>query len=93
MGTVLTKKTIWKNVHGESKPLDQLEDSHLANIIHWSKFYMPDHTELIAVVTSILEDRGISEKFVDRAQIPYKNPYGKLEIWDFENHCQIEISE
>lgn len=93
MVTLINKKTVWRSIHGICKPLDELDDSHLANIVQWIKFYMPDHKELLEIVESIMKDRGLSDKFLERSQIPYKNPYGKWEIWDFENHCPIEISE
>ena len=31
--------------------------------------------------------RGLKDEFMERAQIPYKGPAGKWEIWDHDKHC------
>jgi len=86
-----TKDTLWMNCHGVINPLKDLSDSHLANLYQFAKFYCT-HTNLASIVKSIIKDRKLHESFLERSQIPYKNPEGEWEIWDFENHKPKVIS-
>lgn len=89
--TSWTKDSIWTNVHGVSKPLKDLDDSHLANLLD----FLDDNVrngELREVIKSIAKDRGLKDEYLERSQIPYKNPNGKYEICDKEKGF-IEVSE
>ena len=49
--------------------------------------------KLMLVIQEVQKERGLKREFMDRAQIPYKNPNGKWEIWDFERRCPMELEE
>ncbi len=85
-----TKESIWTNVHGISKPLKDLDDSHVANLLN----FLDDKvctTQLQEIIKSIVKDCGLTDKYLERSQIPYKNPKEKWEIWDKEEGL-IEVS-
>ena len=92
---MITKNSIWHDHFGRSTPLKDLEDRHLANIIDYLKNLRPfGYKEILKVLRSIAKDRGLSTKFLGRSQIPYKNQYGRWEIWDGKNSDSfIEISK
>ena len=49
--------------------------------------------KLMLVIQEVQKERGLTKGFMDRAQIPYKNPNGKWEIWDFDKRRPIELEE
>jgi len=49
--------------------------------------------KLMLVIKELQKERGLKQEFMDRAQIPYKNPRGKWEIWDFDNSRPVELQE
>lgn len=75
---VITRRTIWKTHDRRQIPLNELEDTHLANILHWI-WKHPDiyPIELLRVLQDMALDRGLSQAFLDRAEIPWKNADGK----------------
>ena len=45
---------------------------------------IPFPVMICVVINELRKERGLKKEFMDRAQIPYKNPYGRWEIWDFK---------
>ena len=50
-------------------------------------------SKLMLVIRELQKERGLKDEFMDRAQIPYKNPDGKWEIWDFDKGYPIALEE
>lgn len=88
-----TRDSIWGTNDGRNIKIRDLNDYHVANIIDFLKRTRPHQTSLIAIMKKELEIRGISNKFAERSQIPYKNLKGKWEIWDFENNKPVELEK
>lgn len=90
-----TKESDWTNIHGITKKLKDLDDTHLANLVQFIRIYCYGNNgfiELLDVLKRIQKDRGLSNAFMDRSQIPYKNPNGKWEIWSFTFNRLIELN-
>ena len=88
-----TKETLWRSMHGIVKKLKDLDDSHIANLINFASYYGHYHESLLEVLEEIRLERGLKQEYLDRSQIPYKNPNGNWEIWDFEEECLLELSK
>ena len=92
----ITKDTLWENYMGLIRPLNELEDSHLANIIlhvrTYHRFYN-DGPEIVSVCEGILLSRGIDPKFNKLAQIPHKNLEGNWACWDYEKNKPIVLQK
>ena len=89
---MITKETKWMTYEGVVKPLNQLEDTHLANIIHHVDVNnYPNKFEIMNVCSEILKDRGISFDFVRFTQIPHKNRRGKWAYWDNKKGKPVEL--
>ena len=71
----------WTTHTGKGIKIKDLSDSHLANIIDFIKSH---NTKFVKNLIRISEIRGLSEKFLMRAQIPYKNENDKWEIYTNE---------
>lgn len=90
---LITEDTLWTNCHGVTKKLKNLDDSHLSNLLHFLTVQGSfGRYELINVVKNIIKEKGLTEDFTNRSQIPYKNSNGNWEIWDFETNEPKEIS-
>ncbi len=85
------RNEIWQSYDGQRRKIRDLEDSHVANIIDFLQQSRPNATKLIETMQTELEIRGLKQEFADRAQIPYKNQYGKWEIWNFFYNKPMEI--
>lgn len=83
----ITENTIWVGMYKSCK-LKELDDSHLANTIQFIEKRCKDvqvyPKELLEVLYKLAKKRGLKKDFLERAQIPYINPEGEWEIWDFE---------
>ena len=83
---------IWTTHAGKQAPLKDLEDSHLANILDWWKQNdFEGENPLYPVVMKLIKERGLTQEYLDRAQIPYKNENDKWEIC--KDHQFIEVQE
>lgn len=87
----ITKYTRWRSIHGIVCMLKDLKNSHLINLTQWIKFYYPYDTELLEVLEELRQERSLPLELFERGQVPYKNPYGKWEIWDFDSGCPVEL--
>ncbi len=92
---MITKDSIWHVHDGRMVAFKDLEDTHLANLIHYlKKVQLMSYKEILKVLRSIAKERGLTTKFLRRSQIPYKNEYERWEIWDGKNpNSFIEISK
>lgn len=88
---MITENDIWQTHFGDRIKLKDLSDTHLANVIDYVSKIRSYNTELISVLKQIQKDRGLKDEFINRSQIPYKNPNGKWEIFDFEKREFIEV--
>ena len=88
---MITQDDLWWCHDGRQIKLKDLKDTHLSNIIHyvqqtWESYYSKKYkNELLKVLKEIVKERGLTTKFLDRSQIPYKNENGKWEIWSGKN--------
>lgn len=72
----------WEAANGRKTILNDLEDTHLANIINYIKGpphpHKPNYPDwLLPVLTRIAEERKLTDKFLSRAPIPWKDVDGK----------------
>lgn len=74
-----------------------LEDNEIEEILSGEHdlddSFLPFPVKVMAVIRELQKERGLKDEFMKRAQIPYKNPRGKWEIWDFKVHRPIELEE
>ena len=82
-------ESIWMTHTKKRIKIKDLKDTHLANIIDFLKD-MSDN-KLSHQLIRLAVERGLTDKFLDRAQIPYKNENGNWEIYTKENRFE-EIS-
>ena len=88
---LLDENIFWKTADGRQIRFKNLTDTHLANIIDFIKRGIGKN-EVSDYLETLAKKRGLSNSFLERAQIPYKNRKGKWEIWSFtsNNFLQIE---
>jgi len=87
----LSRDSLWGCNDGRRIKIKDLEDTHVANIIDWALKTGYPESKLIRIMKKELKIRGISHKFSDRSQIPYKNQSGKWEIWNFDTNEPMEL--
>ena len=77
----------------KTKELNDLESTHLINIIHHINSYelIPYTTKIIRVCETILYSRGIDLKILNFGQIPHRNMFGVWAKWDYEVNVLIEL--
>lgn len=91
-GTVVNRHLIWESYHGEKTVLKDMDDVYLANLYDYhvhrratlsmrSELFLFS-SRIMLVIRELQEERGLKDEFMDRAQIPYKNPNDQWEIWD-----------
>lgn len=79
---------------GDVAPLNELEDSHLANIIlHVRTYHRFYDTTIVTVCEEILLSRGIDPMFNKLAQIPHKNKEGKWACWDYSKNEPVTLEK
>jgi len=92
------KECIWRDYYGRFfYSVKQFEDSHLVNIIHHIKTYMPKskwYTEKqLTTFMAEADRRGIKPEFHERAQIPHQSPHdGGWRLMD-DHMKMIELRE
>lgn len=78
MAIVIDRNTEWRRYDGQKFLLCNLEDTHLANIIRWVQLHDEVYpTDLLPVLLEIAEERGLTQAFLDCAEIPHRNAEGK----------------
>lgn len=74
----LDENTIWRSHDGRKTALKDLEDTHLANIIgHLRTRRFPGDDMIEPVLLRIAASRGLTQAFLDRAEIPYRDSEGR----------------
>jgi len=87
---IIDRNFIWESCHGVKTKIVDMDDTYLANLYDFLKnrsryiFTKDFDTKMMEVIKELQEERGLKSEFMDRAQIPYKNPNGKWEIWNHE---------
>ncbi len=98
-GTVVDRDLVWTSCHRRRTKIKDMEDSYLANLydflIH-RRNKVPSRCEgwlfdnrLMIVIRELQYERGLKDEYMDRAQIPYKNPDDMWEIWDHDAGPQV----
>ena len=83
-----TVNLVWTSIYGVKTKLKDMDDTYIANLRDYLVKRNWYHDKLIVIVIDkLIKKRGLKKGFLDRAQIPYKNPHGLWEIWDFKNYC------
>ena len=85
-------KTVWVSSHGEARLVKHLSDEHVANIIEFIARERRDE-ELENFFREEAYRRGLTNEFLDRAQIPHVAPDGKWHMWDFDKHDDVVVSK
>jgi len=94
----ISENTVWTSAHGVCTKIKDMDDSYLANLRDYlnqrhGAYSWSCDAKLIKVIDKLAKKRKLKKEFFQRAQIPYKNPRGKWEIWDFKRFCPMEISK
>lgn len=94
MSTVIPKphrEMVWTSVYGQETRICDMPPDYLANLYQYLDHRKEDvpeyegfYVELMAVIDEERKERGVTDTFMQRAQHPYRNPRGILEIWDFK---------
>jgi len=87
------KNSTWGTHEGETIKINDLEDSHLANIIHYKECLSYGRDYTIPYFIMLAKERGLSDDFLECAPIPYFNKNGKWEIFDKDTRRIKEVSE
>lgn len=75
----ITRETIWRDYQGNFKKIKDLDDTHLANILHYLNAKCTRHSEPIYLgIKAEIALRQLSEAFLGAAQMPHVNNEGKL---------------
>lgn len=84
----------WKDSYGRVfRTPQEIEDTHLANLIDYHKKYRPSNVEQLEMFVREAKRRGLSEDFLKRAEIPHKNPNGdQWMLWDKEANRPMPVS-
>jgi hypothetical protein len=98
--TIVDRNIVWTSIHGVKTKIVDMDDAYLANLYDYLKRRVEKsygHKEfnekLMEVIKELQEERGLKNEFMGRAQIPYKNPHDRWEIWDFNRGHPIELQE
>lgn len=87
----MNRKTVWTTHHGQKIRICDMEDTHIANLIHYIVcLYLHWGKEAQDVVNdsryTTFDDerrrRGLSAEFINKAPYPYVGPHNQLRIWD-----------
>lgn len=91
---MITKDTLWSNYQGNVKPLNELEDSHLTNIIVYvNELNMVNKEQIESVCLEILKDRGIEVNAKDLVQVPHVNNDGDLIQIDYDKMKIVKLND
>lgn len=88
-------KTVWGTYDGRLLHPVDIEDTHLANIIHHIKktneISRNGYSESTLWVMEVeAKRRGLTKEFLDRAEIPhFKN--GRWMLWNYEQGCPKKV--
>lgn len=84
--TSQTKEVTWRDMHGRDlKPRD-LEDSHLANIIHHIMQKPGYSKEMFEAMVREADIRGLSQEYIEGAPYPFVDPgTGVTMIAEYDN--------
>ena len=79
------RKLKWGTADGRSIPIEELSDTHLANIIN----HCQDHSEcypseVVRLLKAEAESRKLTSLFLDRAPIPWQDTDGKWKRLNWE---------
>ena len=78
-------------VHGRYLKLMDVDDVHLVNLIHHQKVY--SNIPLTNFLLEMGRERGLSKEFLNMGPLPYKNPDGNWEIFDYNNEKMMSLSK
>lgn len=70
---MIDENTVWTTFDGRKVPLKDMEDTHLANVIAYlvKRDFLGDQ-EILAICRQIAQRRKLTDRFLDRAEIPYR---------------------
>lgn len=88
-----TKENLrWYTYDHRLLTVKEIEDTHLANIIkhikQYNRFYEP---ETLAIMETEAKDRGLTQAFLERSQIPYKDQDGNWMLWSDEAEKPVKV--
>ena len=77
----INENTIWTTYEGAQIRFRDLEDTHIANILHFRKHSWNNEDSLCVYLRKMAKERGLTEEFLKRAPYPYKNMDNRWTIW------------
>lgn len=87
-----SKDTVWTSHDGRRNKIRDLEDTHLANLILFvSKRSWENDDILVSVLKEEAKDRGLTDIFLERAQIPHKARDGRWYMWDYDKNIPVKV--
>lgn len=85
------RDSIWHSYDGRRTKIRDLEDTHLANIIlHITKMPKPGDDMLMPVLKEEAKIRGLTDAFLERAQIPHRRK-NKWYLWDYDKNVPVKV--
>ena len=83
----------WTDSYGRKTLIQNLEDTHLANIINYLKQSEDNRKEMLPIL-ELEANRGLSQTFLERAEIPHKNPKtNQWMLWNKEHNRPMPVSK
>jgi hypothetical protein len=67
----------WRNYQGVEKPIEEIDDMHLANILKWIAECQHYPLSTYLAFQAEAKKRNLTSEFLDKAPYPHKNKDGK----------------
>lgn len=80
----------WGSYDGRYIKIRDLEDTHLANVIKHVEQYGYG-LSLLSVLKEEAKIRGLTQEFLDRAHIPFKDDKGNWMLWNNAEHASVKV--
>lgn len=87
---MVSRESEWCTYDGRWIAIKDMEDTHVANLLKHLDVYSRNHP-YIKILLEESELRGLTKEFLDRADIPFKDPDGDWMLWDYKKLQPIKV--
>ena len=85
----IDENTIWTTHEGRRIRFKDLEDTHIANILHYRKccngLFSFSKDEVTQYLKRLAKKRGLTKEFLEKAPYPFKDTRNRWRIWTLKN--------
>lgn len=94
---LVNHKVVWQSENGAIRSFDAMDDEHLANLLHFVRYYDKTRTFAPSFILQLNEEitkRRLSTEFLEKAPYPYKDKStGDWYIWSYDVHHNVKVSD